>query len=157
MTNDELRMALVAEGLRTVGVEFDGSGDSGQINDIVFPCEETHTLPLKTVQASERLVGASWNQNSELKKRYGLATTGPRWDRFTELMYDVLGSCFPGDWINNDGGYGIVWIDLVTGEYVLEGWQRISMSENASAEGSVLNPLVNPDTDMSAYVKSLLA
>lgn len=95
--------ALASTTVTTIHVEFDGEGDSGQINGIAaFQCDDPATLPKTTV----RIQTVSWGATEIL-------TTESTVEQAIEnLCYDYLGQTH-GGWENNDGGYGEFRIDVV--------------------------------------------
>jgi hypothetical protein len=75
--------------LRYIKVEFSGGGDSGDINDYFL----------------EDNIGADIKSASP--------TVAPDKDEF---LHQFLNTHVPCDWVNNDGGGGILTFDLETGE-----------------------------------------
>jgi hypothetical protein len=95
--SDASRLALLEArvlGVRTLTIEYSGSGDSGSINDIAFD-------------------GGSYTPQSDVD-----APGQPRlYTRLEQAAYEVLGP-LPFDWQNNDGGSGTLTIDIVAGTWV---------------------------------------
>lgn len=162
------RKAAVAAGFRTIGAEFCGSGDEGSIDYCGLPSGDgiDHTTPVAKIEeecGAHLHTGDKWDQNQQkwvndgsfdlvgsLAKEHGV--------NLNDLFYSVLVN-FPGDWVNNEGGYGKVFLDLVNGEYYIDGYQRIEHVESADASGVYFNEvvqLVDPVVDTSEYIKSLL-
>jgi hypothetical protein len=94
--------ALAAAGITTVIVNFDGCGDSGQIEMIEAKAGDD-VVPLPTIQIE--IASAVW----------GSATIGrqtrPMEEAIEILVYDVL-SQNHGGWENNDGAYGEYTFDV---------------------------------------------
>ena len=110
----ELGVALfnLAElGVKSIRIEYSGSGDSGGIDD---------SVPLD--KDGEELDCAKL----------------PKWDEVKEALeawaYERLEDT-PGDWINNEGGSGVFWVQARSGKYKLE--HRINITEDTEFEGTV--------------------
>lgn len=81
--------ALYNAGAREMTVEFSGSGDSGDVDDVYFRGEADAQL-VEDVRASA-------------------------YDVYDpDVMADWLGEVVPIDWVNNDGGGGTATINLET-------------------------------------------
>jgi hypothetical protein len=94
--------ALAAAGLTLVEVEFDGEGDSGQIEGVYAYAGDTRTeLP----SSSLTLHQAAQNK-ADLK-----TTTVSISDAIATLCYDYLSQTH-GGWENNDGAYGTFAFDV---------------------------------------------
>jgi hypothetical protein len=94
--------ALAAAGITTVLVNFDGCGDSGQIEMIEARTgEDDCALPAVEIETAS--------------PRWGSATidrqTQPVRDAIEALVYDVLNQIY-GGWENNDGAYGEFTFDV---------------------------------------------
>lgn len=88
--------ALAAAGITRVTVEFDGYGDSGQIESVLaFAGEERRELPATSIMRHE----ASWN-TAEIST---IAT--PLSEAVEAICYDFLEQEH-GGWENNDGAAG---------------------------------------------------
>ena len=96
-------------------VDFAGSGDSGDINDIRF----LRASPFKAnASPSDYNVDVPDNLHEEARE---IANT-----IITKLS---------GDWWNNDGGYGSVQVDFVNGKVSLEGnYYEMRVSETETLE-----------------------
>ena len=46
------------------------------------------------------------------------------WTRIWDYLYDFISNNIEWDWINNDGGYGTITIDLETGKMTIDHSQR---------------------------------
>ncbi len=88
--------ALIAAGIKTVTVNFNGEGDSGQIEEVVaYSNEAPGQIPATPI----KLQSASWgNAKSTLREL-------PLSEAIEDLCYDYL-SQEHGGWENNDGAYG---------------------------------------------------
>lgn len=116
--------ALVAAGITRVTVRFDGSGDSGQIEDIeVLAGEEAIALPTTTVEI------AMLDYHQEVPE----ILSQPLRDAIETLSYAFLQETHAG-WENNEGGYGDFLFDVAAGTITLDYNERIETSENYSHE-----------------------
>lgn len=112
---EEINLNLVAAmmqlqdlGVCTIQVNYSGSGDSGGIDDISFLNKEGNDVSV----------------NSEIK------------DFIDELVYNKLLNSIE-DWYNNDGGFGMIIIDVPSCEYTIENNIRITDYEVYNHEGSL--------------------
>jgi hypothetical protein len=94
--------ALVTAGITRLTIEFDGEGDSGQLNGVAAYMEETSvTLPLVPIT----LHRSQFNTNN-------LITCNETLKNAVEtLCYDYLEQKH-GGWENNDGAYGTFEFDV---------------------------------------------
>lgn len=145
-----IRQELVAGGLRTVGFAFDGCGDSGSLEGMRLPTDPA--LPLNhyleeysDLQSFEGPTTYECNENGIWS-----VVNHPAWENIQSLVNSISGAedaldtwayaaleHFDGDWINNGGGYGKVALDLVTGEFYIDGEQRVQSTESAISQGSL--------------------
>ena len=87
---------LVAAGITSVLVHFDGSGDSGQIEEIdAVAGDQSRELPTDTVAISRAYWGTTEAERSECNVRDAVET----------LAYALLEETH-GGWENNEGAYG---------------------------------------------------
>jgi hypothetical protein len=94
--------ALAAGGITSVTVEFDGEGDSGQIEAITACSGEARVeLPATRV----RLLRASWNVSTPTYTETALCQA------IEGLCYDYLEQEH-GGWENNDGAFGTFEFDV---------------------------------------------
>jgi hypothetical protein len=116
--------ALAAADITRVTVRFDGSGDSGQIEDIeVLAGEEAIALPTTTVEI------AMPDYHQEVPE----ILSQPLRDAIETLSYAFLQETHAG-WENNEGGYGDFVFDVAAGTITLDYNERIETSENYSHE-----------------------
>lgn len=151
---------LLAANIRVVGFTFDGSGDSGSIDSDLrlFPepswslqCIKTDFVgnPAYDVVGRRDVVWFLTNTNhanerftSAVLAAFEVLNTMPPAqvrtveNELTELAYSTLEEHFPGDWVNNAGGYGLIAFDLQTGDFHVWGQQRIEDTVDASASGT---------------------
>ncbi|MFD1911816.1 DUF6878 family protein [Halodurantibacterium flavum] len=116
--------ALAAAGITSVVVTFDGSGDSGQIEDITAQRgEELADLPPGVIT----IASAAWGDP-------GIAANTMSVEQAIEqLAYDLL-SMKHGGWENNDGAYGEFTFDVATRVITLEHNERYTTTEFYSHE-----------------------
>ena len=94
--------ALAAAGITTVIVNFDGCGDSGQIEMIEAKAGDD-VIPLPTVQIE--IASAVWGSATIDRQTRSLE------EAIEILVYDVLNQKH-GGWENNDGAYGEYTFDV---------------------------------------------
>ena len=114
--------ALAAVGLTRVTVEFDGEGDSGQINGIAAHAGEA---PAEFPSTSLTLHQAT-QTGSDL--RTAEATLH---DAIETLCYDYLTQCHDG-WENNDGAYGTFEFDVQNRTVHLDIDERFTDTTNST-------------------------
>jgi hypothetical protein len=161
-----IRQQLIAAGLRCVAYEFDGCGDSGSVNELLLPTrspeqaleeytadslEDTFDKASQYSYINDKYTHIDNNQYAALMRQIDAIPSAT--STLEDMAYSALEN-FPGDWVNNDGGYGIVAIDLVTGDYRIDGYQRVSDVESAYSSGAFLEPLA---TDTLSLVKQHLS
>ncbi len=109
--------ALAAAGITTVIVTFDGSGDSGQIDNIEV---QGHVADLPPTEVE--LAFASWGSSDIRREALSL------YDAIEALVYELLRQTHEG-WENNEGAYGEFTFDVVKRSVVLDYNERIETSE----------------------------
>lgn len=102
--------ALAAANITSVLVQFDGYGDSGQIESIDARHGEL------TVDLPE--VGIAWSSVRYDGSAVDRRSTGLR-EALEELAYDLLGTTHPG-WENNDGAFGELMFDVAEQSITLD-------------------------------------
>lgn len=164
-TSTAFRQAATAAGFRTIGAEFDGSDDEGSVGYVGIPAGlDDEMLDAKALvdlkestfgllSLNKWVSGQGWVPNARVQQLLDLAKEHDL--DLSTLFYEILEE-FPGDWVNNEGGYGTVWLDLVSGEYWINGNQRVTTSEDAHAEGAYYEALVGADADLVRQMRSLL-
>lgn len=94
--------ALAAEQVKTVTVQFDGYGDSGQIEDIDIDAPKPQVMLLEaTIEFARPLPDDSGIERSAMTIR----------DVLEHLAYDFLQNTHSG-WGNNDGAFGDFLFDV---------------------------------------------
>ena len=114
--------ALASLGVTTIVVDFDGEGDSGQINSVAaFVDDQPFQLP-KTMLT---IHSASWSDD-------GLQTRDiPLEEAVEEICYGYLEQEH-GGWENNDGAYGEFTLTVADRTIELDCNMRFSDSTNYS-------------------------
>tara|TARA_B100000683_G_C12444416_1_gene537499 strand:+ start:1017 stop:1373 length:357 start_codon:yes stop_codon:yes gene_type:complete len=85
-------------------VEFDGSGDDGDIGDIIMTADKEDW--------NAEIPGNPLDPHSDNILR----------DFLYYKVNDAVG--MHGDWVNNQGGYGTLWWDLSNNKFSIEYYQR---------------------------------
>ena len=102
--------ALASAGITSIHVEFDGEGDSGQING-VSACAGDQQAQLPATQLT--LHQLLWGQTQLTPSEFTLEAA------IEALCFDYLEQEH-GGWENNDGGYGEFRIDIAKRSIELE-------------------------------------
>jgi hypothetical protein len=114
--------ALVAAGLTRVAGEFDGEGDSGQINGITAHAGEAPAeFPSTALTVHRAPHNGSDLQTAEATLRDAIET----------LCYDYLTQCHDG-WENNDGAYGTFELDIPNRSIHLDFNERFTDTTNST-------------------------
>jgi hypothetical protein len=111
--------ALASAGITTVVVQFDGYGDSGQIESIEGR-NDKKSVDLPDTQVE--LAQARWGQ-SEVER-----SALPIREAIEQLAYDFLEETHAG-WENNEGAYGEFIFDVVARAITLDYNERITDSD----------------------------
>lgn len=101
--------ALTAAGITSVTVEFDGEGDSGQIEDLTASAGGT---PIPFPQTTVTIRQSGYGQKPSTRDT-------PLKDAIETLCYDYLEQQH-GGWENNDGAFGSFEFDVGKGTIQLE-------------------------------------
>ena len=117
--------ALAAAGIHTVVVEFDGSGDSGQIESIIgFASDDTETdIPEVRIEIRETVFDHA---------EFSVSPKSPR-EIIETMAYDFLSQTH-GGWGNNDGAYGEFTFTVVDQSITLDFNERFTDSTNYQHE-----------------------
>jgi hypothetical protein len=111
--------ALAAAGITSVLVHFDGSGDSGQIEDIDATAgDQPAEIPNGDIEIAQVHWGNPEIERSTLSVREAVET----------LAYDFLEQTH-GGWENNEGAYGEFTFDVESRTITLEYNERVETSE----------------------------
>lgn len=144
MLKPEIRQSLLRAGYRVIGAEFNGSGDDGCIEAYVFPTDDKRHLSLAEVQCY-----LEYNKPKAKEVEALVAACTPEWSETLDALFDQVLENFPGDWINNDGGHGTVAVDLQTGAWTIDGWERFTDETEVNAEGTMEFLQATPTDDQT--------
>lgn len=124
-TNKSALFAVLAEaGITTVTVQFDGYGDSGQVEDIAaHKGDDATELPDATIE----IASAVWG-SGEIRRQSCSIT-----DAIEAMAYDFLSQTH-GGWENNDGAYGEFTFDVAAGTISLDYNERYTATKSYSHE-----------------------
>jgi hypothetical protein len=111
---------LLHAGIAYVTVTFDGSGDSGQIEDIDARNPADETVPMPPAQIV--LAGIDWQSKEAVERRLSLEQA------IEEMVYDFLSDTH-GGWENNDGADGEFCFDARARTIHLDFNERFTSSE----------------------------
>jgi hypothetical protein len=127
MTEEQLMEVLIQladQGVTGIKVHYDGSGDSGAIENIVY-------TDIENANFSDIDLVSAWNENMNLATINSSAYSDI--ENFAhEVILDQI-----EDWWNNEGGYGDLLIKVPSGEYVVNNNVRILEIEEYTHEGNL--------------------
>jgi len=127
-----LLLQLADRGVTGVKVNYEGSGDSGAIENVVYTAEK---LSENEEDAFDTLFDINvWGQDSLDLKDLDSGLAYAIHDFVEEkLLNDIE------DWWNNDGGYGTVCILIPSGKYKIVNDIRITEIETYYHDGSLID------------------
>lgn len=111
-------------GIKEVVVSFDGSGDSGQIEDVSFGSMQKPDASVEWVVTDSTWVNGVWVEKHEVKSI-------DIHSALESFCYEALEDAGI-DWYNNDGGYGELRINLDPIEVYLEVNTRYTHTDTSS-------------------------
>lgn len=121
-----LREHSVAE----VRISFDGSGDSGTIDDVVFtPQIDAEGIRVQVREAGVRWSGEVFSQEAQVSDVTLLAAV----EQLADAWIDQAGV----NWYDNDGGYGELLIDVQEGTIGLN--VNVRYTESSCEHSSLIN------------------
>lgn len=127
MTEEQLMEVLIQladQGVTGIKVHYDGSGDSGAIERIVYTDKENADF-------SDINLVSAWDEDKDLEKLNSAAYSNI--ENFAhEVILDQI-----EDWWNNEGGYGDLLIKVPSGEYIVYNNIRIMEVEEYEHEGNL--------------------
>jgi hypothetical protein len=115
---------LTAHGITAIIVNFDGYGDSGQIEDIT---PQTSTVTVELPDERIEIFRPAWDSVDIERETHTVR------EAIEALCYDFLAQTH-GGWENNDGAYGDFTFDVTEGSITLDYNERYTASENYSHE-----------------------
>ena len=131
MTEEQLMEVLIQladQGVTGIKVHYDGGGDSGAIEGIVYTdLEDANFSDIDSVSA--------WDQDMNLATLNSSAYTTI--ENFAhETILDNI-----EDWWNNEGGYGDLSIKVPSGEYIVYNNIRITEVEEYNHGGNLFRKI----------------
>jgi len=131
MTEEQLMEVLIQladQGVTGIKVHYDGGGDSGAIESIVYTDKEN-------AEFSDIDLVISWDEDEDLEKLNSSAYATIQNFAHETLLDNIE------DWWNNEGGYGDILIKVPSGEYIINNNIRIMETEEYSHEGNLFRKI----------------
>lgn len=128
---EEISSGLREAGINTVTITFSGGGDSGQIDSVKFePESNVGNLPgmMSWKQSISCYTGSGWETKEQAK-------IGSYEEAIEDLCYAILEET-DVDWINNDGGDGVVKMTVYYDESLSRSAMRYKASVNQFYQSS---------------------
>ena len=118
-----LLLKLTDIGITAVNIYYDGSGDDGSIEFIVYSTEPN--LNFEDIMDID-----NWDSKNHLENDLYISL-----EKFAHeaILNDIE------DWYNNEGGYGYLCIKIPSGEYKIFNSIRITEIESYEHEGNLIN------------------
>ena len=127
MTEEQLMEVLIQladQGVTGIKIHYDGSGDSGAIERIVY-------TDIENAEFSDINLVSAWDTDKNLSKLNSAAYANI--ENFAhEVILDQI-----EDWWNNEGGYGDLLIKVPSGEYIVYNNVRVMEIEEFEHEGNL--------------------
>lgn len=121
-----LLFKLAEYGITGIKVHYEGGGDSGCIEEIIYTTK-------KDVNINEVLGLNIWSREHKSLKDLNLSLYNKLYDFVEErILSDIE------DWWNNDGGYGYMGILVPSGGYSIENSIRITDYKEYIHEGNLI-------------------
>lgn len=117
--------SLVEKGIALVEIEFNGSGDSGSI--------EEENVNFHKIDDAGYFISIK-DKDIVSKDVY---------IQLVNLGYHILDRYYGYDWYNNEGGYGTISINLQERKWDIEGYQRVESVEEANGDGKLEEALTS--------------
>lgn len=111
MINEDIKvffMALETKEVKTIQMTYDGSGDSGNVENTSFQDKDGAEIELKEFE-----------------------------EKAIELADHILAEYYTIDWYNNEGGFGTITVDIVEKTWSIDGYCREMTSVQAPADGNL--------------------
>jgi hypothetical protein len=127
MTEEQLMEVLIQladQGVTGIKVHYDGSGDSGAIESIVY-------TDIEDANFSDIDLVSAWNQDKNLA-----AINSSAYSDIENFAHEVILDQIE-DWWNNEGGYGELLIKVPSGEYIINNNIRIMNVEEYNHHGNL--------------------
>lgn len=113
--------ALKARGITTVSIEYDGEGDSGQVNDI------------QAFDGKQQPVSLDQPVTLAIHKPEEPTAYATLREALDDFAWTILGIYHDGFW-NNDGGFGNIAIDTSKARVTIDHNDRITDVDNTVTE-----------------------
>lgn len=120
MSEVSLIEKMRAAGVAKAVAEYNGQGDSGDVEGVTLYDAEGGLVELPVVEPSGRTA------------RYM-----PRRSELESEIADFVANAIPYDWYNNEGGYGDATIEVATGRCVIDGYKRVEHADPMPSEVAV--------------------
>ena len=127
MTEEQLMEVLIQladQGVTGIKVHYDGGGDSGAIEGIVY-------TDIEDANFSDIDLVSAWDQNMNLA-----AINSSAYSDIENFAHEVILDQIE-DWWNNEGGYGELLIKVPSGEYLVNNNIRIMKVEEYNHHGNL--------------------
>jgi hypothetical protein len=127
MTEEQLMEVLIQladQGVTGIKVHYDGGGDSGAIENIVYTDKEN-------AEFSDIDLVISWDEEKDLGNINSRAYANIQNFAHETLLDNIE------DWWNNEGGYGDILIKVPSGEYLINNNVRIMNVEEYNHHGNL--------------------
>jgi hypothetical protein len=127
MTEEQLMEVLIQladQGVTGIKIHYDGGGDSGAIENIVYTDKEN-------AEFSDIDFVISWDEDINLATLNSSAYANIQNFAHETILDNIE------DWWNNEGGYGDILIKVPSGEYIINNSIRIMNTEEYSHEGNL--------------------
>jgi len=111
---------LAGAGMAMVLIRFDGSGDSGQIEEMEARDAKGISLPITDTPVN--MLVLPWGEDIPKSQ------TVPLGQALENITYHLLGSAHPG-WENGDGAFGEFTFDVAAGTIRLDHYDRYTATE----------------------------
>jgi len=130
MTENKLTSVLLQLadlGVRGIKIYYDGGGDSGAIEQIVYTTEEYKT-PEELNDKLDMWFSPKPLSDIDRNLEYAISDFAEN-----KILTDIE------DWWNNDGGYGYMSILVPSGKYVINSEIRVTSTESFIHDGDLLS------------------
>lgn len=130
MTENKLTSVLLQLadlGVRGIKIYYDGGGDSGAIEQIVYTTEEYKT-PEELNDNLDMWLSPKPLSDIDRNLEYAISDFAEN-----KILTDIE------DWWNNDGGYGYMSILVPSGKYVINSEIRVTSTESFIHDGDLLS------------------
>ncbi|MBV2148172.1 hypothetical protein KRZ98_07725 [Sphingobium sp. AS12] len=114
---------LATAGMAMVLIRFDGSGDSGQIEEMEARDAQGISLPITDTPVN--MLVLPWGEHIPKSE------TVPLGQALENITYHLLGSAHPG-WENGDGAFGEFTFDVAAGTIRLDHYDRYTATEEST-------------------------